>query len=145
MGGSITAAATVILAAFGLFWLGLALHWALLPELGPVWAWLIPGALYLLLALGAALAVLRTASASAPAKSGPGAAPPFPVDAGKLGMELGRELEREVRQHPLRAVSIAMVGGAVLGASPELRRGLFSLFPGPHSESRPRTASESRF
>ncbi|MFW6027743.1 MAG: hypothetical protein ACOC91_02945 [bacterium] len=124
-GGSIFAVVTGLLAAFGLFWLGIALHHALLPELGAVWAWVVPGALYLLLAFAAAAAALRRSSAQ-PQEGAP-AVPPFPASAGQLGMELGREVEREVRRHPLRAVSLAMLGGAALGASPELRRSLFGL------------------
>lgn len=129
LGGSVFAAALAAVGAFGLFWLGVALHWALLPEVGTAWSWAIPGMLYLILALAAAAAVYRR-EAGRPRRPEPesGSGSPFALDAGQLGLELGQELEREVRHHPLRAVSLAMLGGAVLGASPELRRGLAGLF-----------------
>lgn len=132
MTGSVSAAVILVLGAFGLFWLGMALHWALAPALGMFWAWLLPALLYLAAAAGVALIVFRTRSDEGPshtARAQTGEAPPRPMNAEQLGMELGmelsRELEREIREHPLRAVSAALLGGAVLGASPELRRTIF--------------------
>lgn len=109
-------------------------HLAVLPRLGPVWAWSLTGGLFLL-----ATATIFGAIALRGSEAGNdgGADEQQAVDGGDdsadalpvadAATELQRGLTREVQARPLRALSLAAAGGAVFALSPHLRRTLLSL------------------
>lgn len=134
LGDSAAAVFAGLVALLGLACLGAGFHLAILPRLGPVWAWILTGGMFLLAT--ATIFIALAVRGSDAGNEGDGdeqqtvrdsddsAHEPPMADA---TTELQRGLAREVQARPLRALSLAAAGGAVFALSPHLRRTLLSL------------------
>ena len=115
-------AATVI-AFIGLFFLFKGLAAWLVPEFGVAGAYLIAGAgAFLVAAILALLMYLVGRSSSGQKTEDP--APGAEEQAFELGMMGVNLLRDQVKAHPGKSTLLALVGGVVLGANPNLARSL---------------------
>ena len=120
----ITAAAAAlavagIAVALALGWLSAAIYWSLAGDLGAPRAALVTGAL----ALGFAAATGFVGWLAWNHKAGAAASPP-PSLAVTLGEALGREAVSLAQSRPGWTIGLALLGGVVVGAFPELRQAI---------------------